>query len=195
MNGIDKITNEIINNSKEIANQNIISAQNEAYKIIADATSKADLLKDNLISEAQKKADDIITRGESSAALVKRKIMLQTKTEIINDTISMAYKALSAYEGNKYYDIILSIVKKYNTSKNGILFLSEKDLSDAPKNFNDEILKASNGKITLSDTPRELDSRGFILVFDKIEENYTFKAMFLSNEDKLKDIANELLFS
>ena len=53
--------------------------------------------------------------------------------------------------------------------------------------------KEKGGEIKINEMPENIDG-GFILTYGDIEENCTVKSLFMANSDKLKDVANKVLF-
>ena len=72
-------------------------------------------------------------------------------------------------------------------------FFNKKDMERLPLNFSEEIFKLSKGTLMLEDTPVDIDG-GFILVYNNIEENCSFKAIFDDNIELLQDKVKKWLF-
>ena len=73
---------------------------------------------------------------------------------------------------------------------------SKKDLDRIPNGFEDrvkEIVAENQGELVIDKEPANIKD-GFVLVYGEIEENCTLKALFDSNIDRIKDIANKQLF-
>jgi len=51
----------------------------------------------------------------------------------------------------------------------------------------------NQGELVIDKEPANIKD-GFVLVYGEIEENCTLKALFDSNIDRIKDIANKQLF-
>ncbi|MBQ4630169.1 MAG: F0F1 ATP synthase subunit B [Clostridia bacterium] len=99
-NEIDTIYKEA-NDAKETAisdknywDEKLKNAENEADTIISDATSKANIRKNAILSEAKQTAEGIIRQAENDAELERKKAEAEIKTEIVDLSTALAEKIL-----------------------------------------------------------------------------------------------------
>ena len=75
------------------------------------------------------------------------------------------------------------------TSAGGKDSLSEKDLARMPESFPVELARIADergGKLTVSQETRSMEG-GFVLLYNGIEENCSFRAIFDAKRDELQD--------
>lgn len=193
MAGIDKIIQQIEDDTRAICDGIIASAQQKADKITSEAAQKAEGIKARSHDAAAEKAADIKKRGESAADLEEKRILLTAKQEIISQMLQAAIKRVKELPDNEYFALILKMIGKYSQPKDGVIRFGKKDMERLPAGFIDEINKVSNGKLVLSDECAAIDS-GFILIYGGIEENCSFDSIFMSEDEAIKDRAGKLLF-
>ena len=97
---VDKLYNDateakkIAKADEEMWNLKIQKAQEHADEIIADATSKANVRKNDIISDAKQTAEVIIRQAENDAELERKISEAEIKTEIVDISAQMAQKIL-----------------------------------------------------------------------------------------------------
>ena len=188
---------------------NLIEAQQKQTEdsIIKAAVSKADAIKAEGDSKAQKAYDDFMKRSSAQAekdfenacnsvdADMKRK-MLSCKVELIEQTIEKTIEKLKGLPDKEYFDMILSLADKHIQSGKGIISFGSRDLSRIPSDFEgriNELAKKKGGQIVLSDKPSDIED-GFILSYGLISENCSFRSMMESEKDSIRDTAARVLF-
>ena len=196
MAGIEKIINSI----KE-------SADREAAAIISDAEAKAAELVDKTgkecvvfsVEENAKSDKKIELAGKRYAAQSEQAaklILLNARQNIIESTLTDALTAMEKAEPKEYFDMLLKLIEKAAGKGEGSLFLSHSDLARIPADFEaaaGKIAAGKGGTIKVAGSLPEIKS-GFILKYGQIEENYTFKALFEENHDRLQDIVNSIIW-
>lgn len=196
MSGLDKIVEEIRR-----------QAEAEAAEII----KSADEYCDNYMDEVQKSVQDEVDKfnkkalaertlydekTRSGGEFMERNAMLKARQQCINDVIDKALEKIKQLPVEEYFELMKKFLKANVQPGDGIMKLGENDLNRMPRDFEKEIndvAMENKGTLTIS---RELSNikDGFVLVYGDIEENCTLKALFNTNIDKLKDIANKELF-
>ena len=193
MSGIDKILEEIRINSDNTVNEIINKAKTEADNILAQANIEADRELENLKTQCELECKNIIERANSSANLIEKKAILETKQKIIFDTINIAHSSLLSLSDDEYFKLIIKMIERYSSGNNGQILFNEKDIGRLPLHFSEKISKVSKGTLKVGDIPVDIDG-GFILSYGNIEENCSFNAIFDGNREVLQDKINKLLF-
>lgn len=80
--------------SKSIWNEKLLTAKDEASKIITDAAETAKRRSDDIIGAANSRADSIIKQAESEALLEKKKASSEIKKEIVEVSAELSEKVL-----------------------------------------------------------------------------------------------------
>lgn len=193
MAGIDKIIQQIEDDTKAVCDDILSKARVKADKIIAEANDNARKITAEAKVKTAARVADIGKRGESSAALEERRVALYTKQSIISDMLNKGMEAAKALPDNEYFELILKMIGKNSQENDGVISFGRKDLDRLPAGFIEKINSVSKGKLTLSDTAASIDA-GFILSYGGIEENCSFDSIFMSESDNLSDRAGKLLF-
>lgn len=196
MAGIEKITDQIIEEAKLSAASKVENARKEAEEIVEDA--RQECLK--MEAEASEKEEILRknheSRVKSSADQQRKRALLQAKQEIIKEVIDEAYRELKSQDSDSYFRTIEKLVKTYALPESGEVYFSEKDLLRMPENFSEKIEKAAKergGTLKLMKEARQIED-GFILVYGGIEENCTLRALLDAKKDQLQDQVNRILF-
>lgn len=194
MAGIESITSLIKQEATENAEKIISEAKNTANEILADAKKAADeKSKAALISE-KAESDAVISKAKSAAELQKRRDLLCAKQEIITEIIEKAKKTLSSLPDKEYFELLIKLVKKYETGQEGVLALGANDLKRVPSDFAESLKKASGGKLTLSKEPINIKN-GFLLLYGGIDINCSFDSLFDENLEELTDKVSAIVFA
>lgn len=193
MTGLEKILSQISTDAKSSADEMITEAQAKADKIIADANAEAAKQAQQILKQGEGKTADIKQRGASSALFEKRNKLLAFKQAYIDNCIGSVRTSLENAPDADYFENLLSLVSLYAKKENGVMYLNEKDLARMPQGFAARAAAAAGHSITISDTPRPIDS-GFLLIYEGIDINCSFRAIFEDKEDTLRDIAGQILF-
>lgn len=126
MNGLDKITARIVSDG-----------QAEADAILADARLEADAILADWGERAQKEADDILSRGERTAAeraarlesvaeLEGRKLILKAKQEVISLAFDRALQKLLSLPEDRKVELLSALCAKAAvTGREEVLFSPE----------------------------------------------------------------------
>lgn len=185
MTGLEKIIGIIRQDAIDEAKMITDRAEAEAGEVISAANAEAQKETELAIAKGQAKADDIIARAKSAAQLETRKTLLFSKQEIIGDTIDAAKNSLAELEDEKYFAILISLLKKHYSSGDGIMKLAQKDLAKLPADFEKKVKEI--GRISISNDAAPINN-GFLLIYGGIEINCSFDALF-------EDAAEELGFN
>lgn len=193
MSGIDKIIQEIENNTAQFCDSVLAQARQKADAIIAEAQQEADQIIADGKDRTAAHVADIKKRGDSAAELEEKRVMLYTKQQIINTMLNEGLATAKGLPKDEYFALIKSMVAKYSMEDDGVIFFGENDNHRLPVDFLNELNQAAKGGIVLSSKPAPIDA-GFILKYGGIEQNCSFDAIFAGEAEDLSDKAGRLLF-
>ncbi|MBQ0098860.1 MAG: V-type ATP synthase subunit E [Oscillospiraceae bacterium] len=193
MTGIEKIIKQIESDTQLECSDIIAVAENNAEKIISDAKLEATKTAAKIEKDADSKYKDIIERGKSSAEVESKKTILLAKQQVIKEMIENAKKYLENLSDDEYFDLVFKLIKKNQSADNGVIGFNKKDMSRIDDKFAEKLNSVSDGKLTLSKEPININS-GFVLFYNGIEGNCSFDAMFSSMYEKISDRVMNLLF-
>ncbi len=188
MTGLDKIIEQIKHDAMASADAIIAEGKAQAESVTAKANAEAEASREALKAQAEAELKLVVSRGESAAALYRKKAILEAKQQIIGEILEDAKKSLLELPDNEYFEIIGKMIARYTEGKKAEIIFNEKDVKRIPAGFESKL-----GGSTVSKETRAIDG-GFILVFGDIEENCSFESLFASNKEDLTDKIRALLF-
>lgn len=159
------------------------------------------------ISKGRKKAQEITEAAElkkvqqterltkannSRTELEKRNMLLSAKRAEIDKAVKHILNYMETLETKEYFELVCRLASTLG-NKEGVVFLNEKDLKRAPKDF-EKRLNQSGIKATLSQTPDNSIKSGFILKNGDIEDNMSFDAIIAERREAIEDLINRELF-
>ncbi|MBP5158947.1 MAG: V-type ATP synthase subunit E [Lachnospiraceae bacterium] len=190
MTGLEKIIEHIRQDSDVAAGKIISDTQAEIDETLAKARKECDELSKKLSDKTQAELALAKSRGESAAALAKRKKLLAARQEIITETLESARKSLLELPDGEYFDMLTKMLDKYALKEPGNIVLTKKDKDRISSGFKAAL---ESKKLTLSDKDAKIDG-GFLLEYGDIEENCSFEALFEAEKEELQDTIKDLLF-
>lgn len=193
MTGLEKIINEIQSKSDETCRKINEEAEKNVEEIIKSGKSQAEKENNFILNLAEQEYAEIINRGHSGAELGKRRIILSTKQQIIEDAINKGIENIKNKPLEEYFSLLLKMVKEKSINENGTISFNKKDLEQMPKDFIDNLNKTTNNTLKIENKPVNIDS-GFILKYGNIEYNCTFDAIIKEKQEKVSDEISKLLF-
>lgn len=196
MTGLEKIIQEILNESQETAARTLDEAARQAKEITELAKRQSEEEKNRILEQAQTEADELLERAKSAAQLEKRKRILSAKQEIIQNVIDRTKESILSLTSEYYFDLILKMAKEHVQPMEGKILFSKTDLNRLPTGFESQLNKAIERKeavLCVAEEAAEIDG-GFILIYGGIEENCSLEAIFESRREELVDKVHELLF-
>lgn len=194
MDGIDRITQKIINDAKAQADSITREASAAAEKKLGETKLTAEKISADAEQQAKKRKEEILREYESAANSNGKKLVLSAKHELINMSFKTALDELCALPSAEYFDLLCKIAKKYSSEGKSQLMLGKKDRGRMPSDFEAKLAEISGGSITLSPDVAEIEN-GFVLKFSTMEENCSFDALISANGEKLQDAAAQILFA
>lgn len=193
MSGIDKIIQQIEEDTKSYCDETVENARKKADLTLGAAQEEADRIKASFEEKTRRKLLDIASRERSSAALEEKKVILDMKQNVISLMLSNALQYAKELPDDEYFSLILKMIEKNSQPKSGTIFFSEKDLRRLPADFESRLKALGKGELVVSKEPIRIDA-GFVLSYGGIEENCSFDAICRSEFDSLSDKACALLF-
>jgi V/A-type H+-transporting ATPase subunit E len=198
MSGLEKILKHIESEAASSAKELLEKAKAEADKIVAEAKAEGEQKSAEIYRQAELEAAALLNRNESAARSKEKRMILDAKQKMISAIIESSKKTLVKLPDEKYFDVILKMIKRYALEKSGQILFSDSDLKRLPENFeqavNNAIADKKGAKIKISRETRDING-GFILVYGEIEENCSFDALFSDKIEVLEDKVRKVLFN
>jgi len=204
--GLDKIVSSILSEARSKADENIQKAELEAKTIEEEGSKAADFEKKKILDLATKKSEMKHQQIVSEAKMKSRKLELETKEEVIEESFNKAteeLKAISNTTDKEYLDSLKKIIEEAALEIGGgelIIYTKEEDISKA-KNLVSSIetnVTSQTGKDTKFEFGESIDTIGGAILKTKngnIEVNNTIEARLLRYKKDLRGKVAEILFN
>lgn len=196
MNGIDKMTQQILAEAQEQADQMLAEARKSADDALKEAGETCEVRQREAGRALELELREFSARASSARDLARRRAILEAKQAIISQIIEKTCEKLRKAETAEYFESLRRMFEKFGHGEAGQMFLSAADLARMPKDFKEavsEIAREKGGSIEVSEEPGQI-SDGFLLVYGGIEENCTFEALVEADRSRLQDQVNAMLW-
>ena len=196
MSGLDNIVEEIRNQSKQEANEILKEAdvfcKDYMNKIKKDVEVEVVSIEKKALADRKLYEEKTVSGME----FLERNSILRAKQQVIEQAIDKARESITGLNDEEYFNVLEKLLRKNVQQCKGKICFSKTDLDRIPNGFENrvkEIVAENQGELVIDKEPANIKD-GFVLVYGEIEENCTLKALFDSNIDRIKDIANKQLF-
>lgn len=190
MTGLEKIVEQIKEEAQAASEENLAQTKKEGEELLAEAKQKREEARAIAVKQIDADAKQRLLRGQSAAALQKRKLLLEAKQQIIKEILADALDTMLHLNQEEYFGFLLRMVRRYALKEPGTIYLSRLDLERMPESFRRELEEKN---IMISEEPATLTG-GFLLSYGDIEENCSFDALLAENRDALQDQLVKVLF-
>ncbi len=190
MNGIEKITERIIQNAEQEIAEITREAQAKAEEITARYEGTARKEVSEILSRGKTAAEERVERLAGAALLESRKLELAAKQEMLNRAFDAAMERLRGLPESEYATLLAKLAAKASRSGKEEILLSKEDRS----RIGEKIVRETNnlipggGGLTLAEDSAPIQG-GLILRDEDIEINCTFDSLIRRVKS---DMATEL---
>ena len=140
MEGIEKITAKIIQDSEAEIKQLMAQTDEKIGDITKSAQAQADKETADALAKGRKAADERLERLKSAAQMEKRKLTLAAKQEVVGEAFDLALEKLCTLPDQEYIQLLTRLaVEASSTGKEQIIF-SAKDRARVGK----QVVMAAN---------------------------------------------------
>lgn len=194
MTGIEKITDDILQQAQTQANAIVDQARQEAKRILEISSETCRKKELEISKKIQAEEQNEQKKARLRAKMESGQRTLAKKQALIEETIRLAKQQVLAKEDKAYFSMLFSLFTKQNIHQDCMLFLNQRDLQRIPSNFIQNINKTmQQGNVTISPDPVAIEG-GFIAQYENIEENCSIEAIFNAKREEISDIIQKILF-
>ena len=197
MTGTEKILQHIRDGAAAEAESIRQAAEAECARIREDSEAVCAEILLSARSRSEELAGSISDKTRLTLSMERRQALLAAKGELVDEVLEKARRKLLNDDPAAYFRYLLSLLEKQETIGQGTLSLSAVDLARLPADFADKVASlsvAKGGWLTIDKAPAAI-SGGFILSYRDTLENCSLEAIFASEEENLKDMIRQSLFS
>ena len=195
MNGLNAIIDKINSDADNICLQITQDAQTSAQKIIASKEKEAKLYAEKILCETENKMNIILTNAQSSADTIKKRAVLEVKSEIALKWLEYGKNYFKNLDDETYFEFIKQSAINTGKSHSGevcTLLISKNDKKRLPNDFVKILSDVSHIKISKAIVDLKVDF-GVIFDFDGIYENCTVDALFDEKHSEIYDALFDLM--
>ncbi len=193
MTGLDKILSQIADDAKRQADEELSEAKAKADDLLSEARAEGEKQAQAILAAGHVKAEEIKMRAVSSSQLDRRNELLAFKQSYIDEVVGSSRASLEALPDAEYFEVLLRLLKKYAVMGAAVMKLNKRDLARLPADFASKAAATGND-ITVSSETADI-SAGFLLIYEGIDINCSFEAIFADKADEIHDKASEILFA
>lgn len=197
MNGIDRISQRILDDAEAEALRIIEEAENRARSLKDERAAEAEKANSKLYKEYEDRARERKRRMLAAAELEMRKELLSVKQNMIDKAMEAVQQAIMDMPKDEYRRIIVDMIVE-SAEGDEEVFFSAADGQRLDKSVIDEanqrLKEASrDGKLILSPEKGSFET-GFILKSGGVEINNSFGSIIRMNRDQVESPLAEILF-
>lgn len=199
MNGIEKITEQILADAAAYEQQVMQQAEQQALEIAAEYEAGAEAQSETLLEKSNEQVAETTRRILAIAELEARKKKLAAKQRLIAVAFDQAEQQLNGMPAADYGSLLARLAAQNAQTGDEVVLLGTDDraaLGEMVVREANALLSAQGkpGKLTLSQKTREF-GRGLILCRGNIEINCSFGALIAAQREKLSAEVAGVLFA
>ena len=176
MNGIEKITGRIREDTQVEIGRILGEARAEADKITQRYNAQAEAEKTALTERNEKAAAEREERLVSAAKMEARKVLLSARQEMVEKAYALALEKLCGLPEERYTAVLTELLGKAAAGDGGEVVFSARDRERVGKAVVEQTNAASGKHLTLSDAIADI-AGGFILRDRHMEVNCSFETL------------------
>lgn len=194
MYGLERIEREILQEAQSQAEQLLQEAKIQADAYLEQEQKKAKRLAEEILETAEKKAKECLQRERAAQETALRRELLRARQQAVEQVLCRAKEELLNIGEARYLDFVRKMLTQHMRPQPGKIFFSEADLkSKALLQEVQSIAKKAGADLQIESAGEKIQ-RGFVLVYDGIEENCSFSAVFQERREEFADMVCGLLF-
>ena len=154
MEGIEKITAKIIQDSEAEVTRILEETERKARSIGEEAQAQADREREEILARGRRTADERLERLKSAAQMERRKLELAAKQEVLAEAFEQALEKLCALPEEEYIQLLTGMVLQAVSTGREQLVFSPRDRSRIGK----QVVVAANEALVKEVAPELPDS-------------------------------------
>ena len=159
MSGLDTMIKTIQDEAGAEARAIIARAEEDAARILKEAGAATNLHCERIVEESRRQAEGIRQRAEASAAMARRRSLLQKKQTLLDQTVRSAHEAILAMPETEYFDFLTRLAAENAEPGAGVMYLSKRDLNRLPGGFHAALNRAlpEGASLDIASNARPID--------------------------------------
>ena len=142
--------------------------------------------------QLEEQSAKLLKAHQSKSELEKRNMLLKTRRTEIDKAVQAVLTYMEKLPDKVYFELLYQLAKHIG-EKNGTVYLNRKDLKRVPDNFESRLGELGI-HASLSKTPDDSITSGFILKNGDVEENLSFPSIIAERREEIEDLIGKELF-
>lgn len=186
--GLDKVRDSVLKRANAEAKQILDEARSEAEAILAGAEAEQARLDQEQAQQQEQRRSRALTRVRSMSELERRRVILEAKQHLIDETLEEAMTRLSELPDAEREAFYLNLLRDVAADGQTIRF-SPLDLGIA-----EEVIRKSGYKLELGETDDKFTG-GFVLEEGRVRWRFSFAAILGADRETYVELAARTLYS
>lgn len=220
VNGLEKITDKILADARERAQEILSRAEAESAEITKAYEARADEIRERLSADAERRGEDMVSRGRSAAAMKKRNLLLEQRSQLIDGVFTSAKDWVLSLSAEQYAELLAGLLASalYEltsaNARNQAMYGEESDEAESYEVLLNKKDRDAVGESVISLTKKKLQGKvdvgateklslgkpvtidgGVILCAGEVEFNCSLSMLFSQLKRELEAEVNEALFA
>ena len=220
VNGLEKITDKILADARERAQEILSRAEAESAEITKAYEVRADEIRERLSADAERRGEDMVSRGRSAAAMKKRNLLLEQRSQLIDGVFTSAKDWVLSLSAEQYAELLAGLLASalYElisaNARNQAMYGEESDEAESYEVLLNKKDRDAVGESVIALTKKKLQGKvdveaieklslgkpvaidgGVILCAGEVEFNCSLSMLFSQLKRELEAEVNEALFA
>ncbi len=221
LNGLEKITEKILSDANERAEQILAAATAECERITREKQEMADRIRERQAAAAEREGMEEVARAKANAVSYRRNLLLVTQSELVNGVYEGAFAATRALRPEAYTELLIGLLtaamleqietestareladeEGFCEAETYELLLNTRDrerfgaavLDGAKKKLSGKLPPEKLERMRLGDRPVAIDA-GLVLRAGVVEANCSLESLFALLREETEGEVNRALF-
>lgn len=187
MNGIEAITNTIIDEARQKAAEIVAAGELEAARVIGDAEKEAASRVSSAASAAEDSALDALSREKQQGNLAYKKEISSYRQKLVYEVFDRAFDRLADLPDGEYFELLKKLSLACTDDRGGELVLNGRDREKFGKRLSSETgLKLSERTAAIAG--------GVIVSFGDVDNNASLEVVIRELREQCSFEVSETLF-
>lgn len=194
MNGIEKITDRITQDTQAEIQAMVSQAEERAKQILADSQAEAERIRAQILAHGQRELEAHRSRLKSMNQLDERKAALAAKQDVIEEAFQAAVVRLSQLPEDQMVPLLARMIASNAQAGDGQVILAPAQRAAYGQNVVDQAnALIQGGRLTLGPEDPEIQG-GCILRQGAVDANCTFEMLVRQRRTQLGGQVAEILY-
>lgn len=195
MSALNKIIVEILAQANIQADGIISEANKKAVEILEKGQADREEWKRQFDETTEQECREILNRAESADRQNRRRALLHARGQVIDEIIVEAKAKIEGLPDKEYFDLLFRLFEKNAQPLDGVIRFAPADYERIPDGFLERCKQVFPGHALGLSGDMEDIQNGFVIQYGNILQNCSIDGIFESERQMLRDKVYEVLTS